>query len=55
VSRVDRGGLKLAKIPNILLKNWKFMLKLDLLSKFKETFEFNDTINLCYSRQTITL
>jgi hypothetical protein len=49
---------KFIKIPSITLENKKTLVKTQFDSKvilFKETLEFKDAINLCYSKQTIAL
>ncbi len=61
LKKVARGRWEWAKAcknSKHSLQKLKTHVKIRFASKvilFKETFEFNDTTNLCYSRQTIAL
>jgi len=50
--------VKVYKYSSVTLENKKTLVKTQFNSKmilFKETLEFKDAINLCYSKQTIAL
>jgi hypothetical protein len=52
LGKTNKNWAKIYKDEIFTQKNIKFTSKVVL---FKETLEFKDAINLCYSRQTIIL